>query len=141
MAVAVEAPSTRLAESLRGRITDAAPAHADTVVESLVEAIKTTKRVKGHCEKCDAWVTVQVQDATAATNAIKVLIEQTEGRPGVAEAETLEALTVHRTTYATLDATHALTLLDAGNLEALRLELVSSLPLDDGGEPPATPSD
>ncbi len=126
MAVAV-APGERLAEGLRGRISEAAPDHADTVIESLVEAIKTTKRAKGHCKKCDGWVDCDVQDATAATNAIKLLIEQTEGRPGVADQEAQEALTVERTVYTAISADQALALLDAGQLDQLRAELLSSL--------------
>ncbi len=127
MAVAVPEAQEALVEGLRSRIATAAPDHADLVIDTLVEAIQARKQTSVTCRKCGTTNRAEVLDAVAATNAIKLLIEQTEGRPGVAEQEAAEALAVQRTVYTAVDAQHALALLDAGDLEQLRRELTSSL--------------
>jgi hypothetical protein len=127
-ALAVEEPP---ATSIRTRLTAISPELADDAEKALREALKSTKRVRANreCVKCGCTHVdyVDVQDAPKVLEAIKLAIEQTEGRPGVADSEQAEALTVERTVYTAISADQALALLDAGDLEQLRAELLSSL--------------
>ena len=111
----------------------AVPGLGETLITSLLEAIRATKkvRIQRDCGKCGCnhIQNVEVQDSIAATNAIRLLIEQVEGRPGVASGEEREPIIVQRTVYATVSAEQALALLDAGELDQLRAELQSSLPV------------
>jgi hypothetical protein len=133
MAIAVP-PAEAGLESLRTKLAAGIDEDfAQTARDTLSEAMKATKqvRVQRSCAKCGCTHIeyAPVMDTVAATNALKLAIEQTEGRPGVADQEQAEQLTVERSMESTVDAGHALALLDAGDLKALRLELVSSLPV------------
>lgn len=92
----VERGQEALVDSLRTQIATAAPQHADLVIETLVEAISARKHVSVTCRKCNTTTRAEVLDAVAATNAIKLLIEQTEGRPGVAGDDGQQAQTIVR---------------------------------------------
>jgi hypothetical protein len=115
-------------EGLRAQVQLAAPGLGGLVVDALSNALQTTKRVWTHCPECRKKIEVAIPDARESVNAAKVLMEQAEGRPGVADGERQETLSVERSMESTVDAGHALALLDAGDYKALRLELVSSLP-------------
>jgi hypothetical protein len=86
----------KAAESLRAQLSAIAPEKADLIVELLLEAMKTQKSARGRCPKCARDVTVTIQDSVAAVAAIKVFIEQAEGRPGVAGEEKGETLRITR---------------------------------------------
>ncbi len=133
MAVAVALDPETRSETLRTRLTRVTPDLGDEVEAGLREALKSTKRarIERDCRKCGCNHIdyVEVQDSPKVLEAIKLALEQTEGRPGVADQEAAEALTVERTVYATISADQALALLDAGDLEQLRAELLSSLPV------------
>jgi transcription elongation factor Elf1 len=122
LAVAVEP-----LESLRGRLTRAAPDEADVVMDTIRTAMQATKSAWGSCGHCKRRVQVEIQDSVAAINAAKMFIEQAEGRPGVADQAEADQLVINRTVYTTVSAEQALALLDAGDLDGLRAELQSSL--------------
>ncbi len=129
-------------ESIRQRLTSISPDLADVAEAALREALQTTKRVRANreCQKCGCRHVdyVDVQDSPKVLEAIKLAIEQTEGRPGVADQDEAQALTIVRTVAHTLDPQHALTLMDRAleqlgdtapaALVTLRQELLSSLP-------------
>ncbi len=129
MAVAVEA--LERVETVRARLTAISPQLADDAEAALREALRGTRRVRAQRQcakcKCSHIEYVEVQDTPRVLEAVKLVMEQTEGRPGVADQEQAEALAVQRTVYTAVDAAHALALLDAGDLEQLRRELTSSL--------------
>ncbi len=119
-------------ESIRSRLTSISPELADDAEAALREALKTTKQVRANrsCVKCGCTHIefVTVQDSPKVLEAIKLAIEQTEGRPGVAEADEAATLTVTRTVHMSVSAEKALELLRAGDLKALEAELLASLP-------------
>ncbi len=132
MAIAVPPRAEQGVETLRTRLAAGIDDEfAQIASDTLLEAMKATKkaRVQRACVKCGCSHIeyADVMDTVAATNALKLAVEQTEGRPGVAEQEAAEALAVQRTVYTAVDAAHALALLDAGDLEQLRREITSSL--------------
>ncbi len=118
-------------ETLRTRLTRVAPELADDAETALREALRSTKTVRAsrECVKCGCTHIdyVEVQDTPKVLEAIKLALEQTEGRPGVADQAEAEALTIERTVYASVSAEQALALLNEGDLDALRAELESSL--------------
>ena len=59
------------------------PSTRDAVIETLTEAMQVTRAWRT-CGGCGQRVELQMMDATAAVNAAKALMEQAEGRPGVA---------------------------------------------------------
>lgn len=134
-ATAVETAAEPLTTSLRQQIALVAPDQAGAAIETLLEAMKATKTGSGMCRKCGTRVEVLVQDANAATNALKLLIEQTEGRPGVAGDDAGQGVTISRVVVAGADATirDALALMEQGEheqaLAALRAA-VHEQPLD-----------
>ena len=85
-----------VAESLRTSLQIAAPEHAELVIATLVDAMQSRKPAWGRCKRCEETVKVEVLDATAAVNAVKVLLEQAEGRPGTAGDVTQSATLVRR---------------------------------------------
>ncbi len=128
--------------TIRERLTTISPELADDAEAALREALKTVKRVRiqRDCVKCGCSHIdyVDVQDSPRVLDAIKLAIEQTEGRPGVADQDEAQALTIVRTVAHTLDPQHALTLMNRAletlgdtappPLLTLRQELLSSLP-------------
>lgn len=122
----LERQQTALVNSLRDRLTEAAPTKADLVIETLTEAIQARKKTSVTCRKCGTTNRAEVLDAVAATNAVKLLLEQTEGRPGVAEGEQAETLAIERA-IDDLDPTALLNALDAGNTDTVRTALVAAI--------------
>jgi hypothetical protein len=136
----------KLLQSLRGQVAAAAPEHADAVIETLTEAMQVTKRAWGTCGGCGQRVELQMMDATAAVNAAKVLMEQAEGRPGVADGQKGQTFTILRTVIHKEDV-HLVEWADlarAGAHEELAqaiLQAVTREPMGVGagsGAPPAT---
>jgi len=99
------------------------------VLETLLEAMKATKRTWGTCPGCGQRVELQMQDATAVVNAAKVLMEQAEGRPGVAGEQDKEHMKIVR--FVTpdpklLDLPKWRRLAETGELEALKEAILAA---------------
>jgi len=73
--------------TLREQLQAAAPGLGPAIIDTLAVAMQAKKKVRlaEPCTKCSCshvrWV--EIPDAAAATNAVKVFLEQVEGRPGV----------------------------------------------------------
>lgn len=81
-------------DSLRGRLSTAAQQipGLETLIEIVAEACKPTRtiRIEGQlCEKCDHRCQhiryYKITDVKQAQQALQFVLEQTEGRPGVAD--------------------------------------------------------
>jgi len=89
-------PAEPSVESLRGRLSEAAQQipGLDALIAIVAEACKPTRtiRIEGQvCEKCDHRCQhiryYKISDFKAAKEALQFVLEQTEGRPGVAGVE------------------------------------------------------
>ncbi len=122
------------AETLRTRLAEGIDADfAEIANATLLEAMQATKqaRVQRSCAKCGCTHIeyAPVMDTVAATNAIKLALEQTEGRPGVAGDQADTGLVIRRySTAATgleqLPAWQALA--EAGDHEALAAAVLAA---------------
>lgn len=125
MAVALDDPRV---DSLRTHLTSIAPSLTEEVEAALREALKATKTVRASrkCVKCSCTHIdyVDVQDSAKVMDAIKLTIEQTEGRPGVAGDEGTQGVQITRQVDH-LDAPQLLALLDAGDVTKCR-ELIAA---------------
>lgn len=90
MSVVASEPVLPAVESLRASLQGFVPELASEAEASLREALKATKksRVRYVCS-CgrSEMVTVEVQDAVASTQALKVAVELAEGRSGTADVQ------------------------------------------------------
>jgi ubiquinone biosynthesis protein UbiJ len=92
----------RATESLRVQLADRlGDGFGDLAAETLRDALKSTKkaRVQRQCAKCGCGHIeyVDVQDSVTAVAAVKLAVEQLEGRPGVADEQKGQTLTIVRT--------------------------------------------
>ena len=84
-------------KALRARLADVLPEDiAELWWSTVEEAMRVWKTGWGDCKKCRGRVQVEVLDATAAVNAAKLLLEQLEGRPGIAAGDERQRITVVR---------------------------------------------
>jgi hypothetical protein len=74
--------------SLRARLAKMPPADvADVLWEALRESLSARKVIWATCGKCGKRTEVEVRDPIAATHAPAIVLEQFEGRRGVAAGD------------------------------------------------------
>ena len=82
-------------ESLRSQMTEAAKSipGVETLIGIVADACQVKRKVRvigWRCQKCGTGCqhhqVFEIDDAKAAMEALRFVMEQTEGRPGVAEA-------------------------------------------------------
>ncbi len=122
--------------SLRERLSATLPDDAaDLIWQTISQALEATKSGWGTCPSCGKRVEVQVRDSVSAVRAAQLLIEQTEGRPGVAAGDGVgEPSVLVKMVYVGLDgsvtsedAERWLGWLREGKNEALEQELVNAV--------------